>query len=93
MLVLPVPVLELPLPLDVLLPLLLPDVLEPLLLPLLLLLPTVVVFNKIDLAEDDTLEELSDIYEKCGCKVIFISTYDNKGIDIVLRHLRKRRQY
>ena len=28
--------------------------------------PTVVVFNKIDLAEDDTLEELSDIYEKCG---------------------------
>ena len=42
--------------------------------------PTVVVFNKIDLVEDDTLEELSDIYEKCGCKVIFISTYDNKGI-------------
>ena len=52
--------------------------------------PTVVVFNKIDLAEDDTLEELSDIYEKCGCKVIFISTYDNKGIDIVLKTLEKK---
>ena len=52
--------------------------------------PTVVVFNKIDLVEDDTLEELSDIYEKCGCKVIFISTYDNKGIDIVLKTLEKK---
>jgi ribosome biogenesis GTPase / thiamine phosphate phosphatase len=52
--------------------------------------PTVVVFNKIDLAEDNTLEELSDIYEKCGCKVIFISTYDNKGIDIVLKTLEKK---
>lgn len=30
--------------------------------------PTVVVFNKIDLVEDDTLEELSDIYENVAVK-------------------------
>ena len=52
--------------------------------------PTVVVFNKIDLAEDDTLEELSDIYEKCGCKVIFISAYDNTGIDILIDTLKDK---
>ena len=52
--------------------------------------PTVVVFNKIDLVEDDTLEELSDIYEKCGCKVIFISAYDNTGIDIMMDTLKDK---
>ena len=39
--------------------------------------PTVVVFNKTDLVEEKDIEELRKIYEKCGCKVIFISAYDN----------------
>ena len=46
--------------------------------------PTVVVFNKTDLVESEDIDKLRDIYEKCGCKVIFISAYENKGIDIVM---------
>ena len=47
--------------------------------------PTVVVFNKTDL-----VEELRKIYEKCGCKVIFISAYDNTGIDILMDTLKDK---
>lgn len=52
--------------------------------------PTVVVFNKTDLVEDKDIEELRSIYEKCGCKVIFISTYENKGIDVVMDTLKDK---
>ena len=41
--------------------------------------PTVVVFNKTDLVSEGDIEELKRYMKKCGCKVIFISTYDNKG--------------
>ena len=50
--------------------------------------PTVVVFNKTDLVEEKDIEELRKIYEKCGCKVIFISAYDNTGIDILMDTLK-----
>ena len=36
------------------------------------------------------IEELKKIYEKCGCKVIFISTYDNKGITEVMDTLKDK---
>ena len=49
--------------------------------------PTIVVFNKTDLVEEKEIEELRRIYEKCGCKVIFISTYENKGIDTIMNTL------
>lgn len=52
--------------------------------------PTVVVFNKTDLVEEKDIEELRRIYEKCGCKVIFISTYDNTGIDILIDTLKDK---
>ena len=52
--------------------------------------PTVVVFNKTDLVEEKDIEELRKIYEKCGCKVIFISTYDNTGIDILIDTLKDK---
>ena len=41
-------------------------------------------------ARYDKIYRVRKIYEKCGCKVIFISTYDNKGIDIVLKTLEKK---
>ena len=52
--------------------------------------PTVVVFNKTDLVSEGDIEELKKIYEKCGCKVIFISTYDNKGITEVMDTLKDK---
>ncbi len=52
--------------------------------------PTVVVFNKTDLVEEKDIQELRRIYEKCGCKVIFISTYDNMGIDILIDTLKDK---
>ena len=51
--------------------------------------PTV-VFNKTDLVEEKDIEELRKIYEKCGCKVIFISAYDNTGIDILMDTLKDK---
>lgn len=52
--------------------------------------PTVVVFNKTDLVEEKDIEVLRKIYEKCGCKVIFISAYDNTGIDILIDTLKDK---
>ena len=52
--------------------------------------PTVVVFNKTDLVEEKDIEELRKIYEKCGCEVIFISAYDNTGIDILIDTLKDK---
>ena len=52
--------------------------------------PTVDVFNKTDLVEEKDIEELRKIYEKCGCKVIFISAYDNTGIDILIDTLKDK---
>lgn len=52
--------------------------------------PTVVVFNKTDLVEEKDIQELRKIYEKCGCKVIFISAYDNTGIDILIDTLKDK---
>ena len=52
--------------------------------------PTVVVFNKTDLVEEKDIEELRKIYEKCGCKVIFISAYDDTGIDILIDTLKDK---
>ena len=50
--------------------------------------PTIVVFNKIDLATADEIKKLEEIYNKCGCKLIWMSTYDNKGIEDVLESLK-----
>ena len=52
--------------------------------------PTVVVFNKTDLVGDKDVENLKKIYEKCGCNVIFISTYNNTGIDVVMNALKDK---
>lgn len=50
--------------------------------------PTVIVFNKTDLTDEEGIEHLKKIYSGCGCKVIFISTYNNEGIDEVMEALK-----
>ena len=52
--------------------------------------PTVVVFNKVDLVEEDKIDSLRKVYEGCGCKVIFISAYENKGIDVIMDTLKNK---
>lgn len=48
---------------------------------------TIVCFSKKDLADDKKLEEIEDIYRKCGCRLQFISVMNKEGIDDVLRPL------
>lgn len=48
---------------------------------------TIICFNKIDLASDEELTRLKDIYVSSGYHVIFTSTKDNIGIDYVKRLL------
>ncbi|MDO5402269.1 MAG: ribosome small subunit-dependent GTPase A [Eubacteriales bacterium] len=52
--------------------------------------PTIICFNKIDLAGHEEIERLKSIYEKCGCQVLFISIYDEKGIEQVMDILNDR---
>lgn len=46
-------------------------------------LPTVVCFNKEDIASPDEKEALRRAYETCGYRVLFLSVHENKGVDEV----------
>ena len=50
--------------------------------------PTVVCFNKEELADDEYKNELKKKYEGCGCECIFISAKNNIGIDRVMEVLK-----
>ncbi|MCR4850775.1 MAG: ribosome small subunit-dependent GTPase A [Lachnospiraceae bacterium] len=43
-------------------------------------IPTVVCFNKSDIATDDEIAELKNAYEGCGCRVLFVSARVEDGI-------------
>lgn len=43
-------------------------------------LPCVVCFNKQDIATEEEKAELKDTYEKCGCKVLFVSARRKEGL-------------
>lgn len=43
--------------------------------------PTIVCFNKADLADNDRKNKLKEIYSKCGCTVLFTSVLEDSGID------------
>ncbi len=34
-----------------------------------------------ELVDEKEQERLRSIYEKCGCRVLFMSIYENKGVD------------
>lgn len=43
-------------------------------------LPCVVCFNKQDIAAQEEKTELKDAYEKCGCRVMFVSALQKEGL-------------
>lgn len=44
-------------------------------------IPVIICFNKTDLVEEQELLHLSEVYKECGCKVVFISVEEKKGVD------------
>lgn len=46
-------------------------------------LPTVICFNKQDIASEKEKEELRAAYETCGCRVLFISVQEQEGLEKV----------
>jgi ribosome biogenesis GTPase len=55
--------------------------------------PAIIIFNKIDLYKEkdlDKLEEIKDIYEKIGYKVLGMSAKTNEGVEEVKESLRHK---
>lgn len=50
-------------------------------------LPTIICFNKQDLASAEEKEALQQSYETCGYRVLFISALENEGLEEVRRLL------
>ena len=44
-------------------------------------LPTIICFNKQDIASDEEKEALRQSYETCGCRVFFASALGNEGLE------------
>lgn len=44
-------------------------------------IPTVVCFNKCDLISDDERTTLQEIYQGCGCRILFTSSQTQEGMD------------
>ena len=53
-------------------------------------LPCVICFNKQDIAEEAERRLLEETYEKCGCRVLFVSALKEEGVE-ELREVLKHR--
>ncbi|MCH7513032.1 MAG: ribosome small subunit-dependent GTPase A [Bacteroidetes bacterium] len=56
-------------------------------------IPAILVFNKIDLLDEDSLHiqrQLANVYQSIGYECLFISALKNKGVDNFHRHLQKK---
>ena len=51
-------------------------------------IPTVVCFNKKDIASKDEMQDLRGAYEGCGCKVLFVSGKASDGLDDIMSCLK-----
>lgn len=51
-------------------------------------IPVILVFNKIDAAEAEKLEEIAGIYENCGYEVLRVSALQEEGISKIKEVLR-----
>lgn len=51
-------------------------------------IPTIVCFNKKDLASESEMQELRNAYEGCGCKVLFVSGKISDGLDDIMLCLK-----
>lgn len=45
--------------------------------------PVLICFNKKDITTDREQEVLTEIYQNCGCEVIFTSTYTEEGVHLI----------
>lgn len=50
-------------------------------------IPVIICFSKIDLAEEEQLQELAKTYEGCGSKVKFLSVAKQEGVDEIRKLL------
>ena len=50
-------------------------------------IPVILCFNKEDIASEEKLSELAEIYEKCGCQLIFVSAKEEKNMETLRRML------
>lgn len=50
----------------------------------------ILVFNKLDLIDDNDVEEIKSIYDKTGYKIIFTSTINLQGIDQLIDILKDK---
>lgn len=46
-------------------------------------IPAILCFNKQDLATKEQLSELQEVYTRCGCRLLFISTREPESMDAV----------
>ena len=51
-------------------------------------IPTVVCFNKSDIATDEDIDELKKSYEGCGCRVLFVSARIEEGLSDIKEVLK-----
>lgn len=51
-------------------------------------IPTVVCFNKKDIATQKEMDDLKSAYEGCGCKVLFVSGTLEEGLDDIIQVLK-----
>lgn len=50
--------------------------------------PSVICFNKMDIASEEEEQKLRTIYENCGCQVLFTSAAQEEGMENVRSRLR-----
>ena len=50
-------------------------------------IPVILCFNKEDIASEEKLSELAEIYEKCGCQLIFVSAKEEKNMETLRKML------
>lgn len=51
-------------------------------------IPVIICFNKIDLTDEEEMEEYRNIYEPAGYPVYFTSTYEDVGLDRIVELVR-----
>ncbi|MFR6560955.1 MAG: ribosome small subunit-dependent GTPase A [Eubacterium ventriosum] len=49
---------------------------------------TIICFNKIDIGDDDYMNQLQTIYRKAGYKVMFASATEEQGVDEIKKMLK-----
>lgn len=53
-------------------------------------IPVILCFNKLDLAKDEEMAELQEIYQKAGYQMVFTSAKENENVDMLKELLRNK---